>query len=76
MRIPEKLTFNDIMSTYNDIKERSIIPYRIKFGLIVEVPIFSRLTLPLEKTGEISVHISQTSMLIRSSLRSSRLKKL
>lgn len=55
VKIPITLIYDDIKSTYNDIKEGSIIPYRVKVDLIVDVPIFGRLTLPLEKTGEIPV---------------------
>lgn len=55
IKIPVCLIFDDIKNTYNDIKPGSIIPYRIKVDLIVDVPVFGRLTLPLEKTGEIPV---------------------
>jgi len=55
VKIPITLIYDDIKSTYNDIKEGSIIPYKVKVDLIVDVPILGRLTLPLEKTGEIPV---------------------
>lgn len=55
VKIPVKLIYDDIKSTYHDIKPGSIIPYRIKVDLIVDVPVFGRLTLPLEKTGEIPI---------------------
>ncbi|KAG1363671.1 desiccation-related protein [Cocos nucifera] len=55
VKIPVTLIYDDIKSTYDDIKPGSIIPYRIKVDLIVDVPIFGRLTLPLEKKGEIPV---------------------
>ncbi|XP_009771185.1 uncharacterized protein [Nicotiana sylvestris] len=55
VKIPVNLIYDDIKSTYRDIKPGSIIPYRIKVDLIVDVPVFGRLTLPLEKTGEIPV---------------------
>lgn len=55
VKIPISLIYDDIKGTYNDIKEGSIIPYKVKVDLIVDVPIFGRLTLPLEKTGEIPV---------------------
>ncbi|KAH0889974.1 hypothetical protein HID58_052403 [Brassica napus] len=42
-------------STYNDINPGMIIPYRIKVDLIVDVPVLGRLTLPLEKRGEIPI---------------------
>ncbi|KAJ7960511.1 Late embryogenesis abundant protein Lea14 [Quillaja saponaria] len=55
VKIPVHLIFDDIKSTYDDIKPGSIIPYKVKVDLIVDVPIFGRLTLPLEKTGEIPI---------------------
>ncbi|RWW63821.1 hypothetical protein BHE74_00028988 [Ensete ventricosum] len=55
VKIPVTLIYDDIKSTYHDIKPGSIIPYRVKVDLIVDVPIFGRITLPLEKTGEIPV---------------------
>ncbi|PKA65691.1 Late embryogenesis abundant protein Lea14-A [Apostasia shenzhenica] len=55
VKIPALLIYDDIKSTYHDIKPGSIIPYRVKVDLIVDVPIFGRITLPLEKKGEIPV---------------------
>ncbi|KAM7486418.1 hypothetical protein LguiA_002427 [Lonicera macranthoides] len=53
VKIPVTLIYDDIKNTYSEIKPGSIIPYRVKVDLIVDVPVFGRLTLPLEKTGEI-----------------------
>lgn len=55
VKIPVCLIYDDIKSTYNDIQPGSIIPYKVKVDLIVDVPVFGRLTLPLEKTGEIPI---------------------
>lgn len=55
VKIPICLIYDDIKSTYADIQPGSIIPYKIKVDLIVDVPVFGRLTLPLEKTGEIPI---------------------
>lgn len=55
VKIPVTLIYDDIKGTYDSIKPGSIIPYKIKIDLIVDVPIFGRLTLPLEKTGEIPI---------------------
>ncbi|KAL3506990.1 hypothetical protein ACH5RR_032372 [Cinchona calisaya] len=55
VKIPLSLIYDDIKSTYDDIKPGSIIPYKIKVDLIADVPVFGRLTLPLEKTGEIPI---------------------
>ncbi|KAL6578214.1 hypothetical protein OROMI_010542 [Orobanche minor] len=55
VKIPICLIYDDIKSTYADIKPGSIIPYRVKVDLIVDVPVFGRLTLPLEKKGEIPI---------------------
>ncbi|KAI3922107.1 hypothetical protein MKX01_005796 [Papaver californicum] len=46
-------------STYNDINPGSIIPYKVRVELIVDVPVIGRSTLPMEKTGEIPVPYSQ-----------------
>ncbi|KAF5452822.1 hypothetical protein F2P56_027785 [Juglans regia] len=55
VKIPVNLVYDDIKNTYDDIKPGSIVPYRIEVDLIVDVPVFGRLTLPLEKTGEIPI---------------------
>ncbi|KAK4766130.1 hypothetical protein SAY87_007772 [Trapa incisa] len=55
VKIPLTLIYDDIKSTYDDIKPGSIIPYRVKVDLIVDIPVFGRITLPLEKTGEIPI---------------------
>ncbi|XP_058094400.1 uncharacterized protein LOC131240288 [Magnolia sinica] len=55
VKVPLTLIYDDIKETYHDIKPGSIIPYRLKVDLIVDVPVFGRLTLPLEKTGEIPI---------------------
>ena len=55
VKIPVTLIYDDIKQTYADIKPGSIIPYRVKVSLIFDVPILGRLTLPLEKTGEIPI---------------------
>ncbi|KAI4364766.1 hypothetical protein MLD38_020819 [Melastoma candidum] len=55
INIPVTLIYDDIKSTYDDIKPGSIIPYKIRVELLIDVPVFGRLTLPLEKTGEIPV---------------------
>lgn len=55
VKIPVTLIYDDIKSTYHDIKEGSIIPYKVKVDLLVDVPIFGRITLPIEKKGEIPI---------------------
>ncbi|KAL5990724.1 hypothetical protein ACLOJK_011628 [Asimina triloba] len=55
VKIPMKLIYDDIKQTFDEIKPGSIIPYTIKVDLIVDVPIFGRLTLPIEKKGEIPI---------------------
>ncbi|KAJ4833637.1 hypothetical protein Tsubulata_001259 [Turnera subulata] len=55
VKIPVTLIYDDIKSTYKDIQPGSIIPYRVKVDLIVDVPVIGRITLPLEKTGEIPI---------------------
>ncbi|CAM8913034.1 unnamed protein product [Rhodiola kirilowii] len=55
VKIPVTVIYDDVKSTYADINPGSIIPYKVKVDLIVDVPVLGRLTLPLEKTGEIPV---------------------
>ncbi|CAL9028308.1 unnamed protein product [Prunus brigantina] len=55
VKVPVHLVYDDIKNTYDDIKPGSIIPYKFKVDLIVDVPVLGRLTLPLEKTGEIPI---------------------
>lgn len=55
VKIPITLIYDDIKDTFDDIKPGSIIPYRIKIGLIADVPVFGKITLPLEKEGEIPI---------------------
>ncbi|XP_068658933.1 uncharacterized protein [Aristolochia californica] len=55
VNIPVTLIYDDIKNTYDDIKPGSIIPYRIKMDLIIDVPVIGRITIPLEKTGEIPI---------------------
>ncbi|OVA10489.1 Late embryogenesis abundant protein [Macleaya cordata] len=55
IKIPLTLIYDDIKHTYNDIKPGTVIPYKVRVELIVDIPIFGRITLPMEKTGEIPV---------------------
>ncbi|KAJ7297359.1 hypothetical protein O6H91_02G067600 [Diphasiastrum complanatum] len=55
IKIPMTLIYQDIKDTYEDIKPGQVIPYCVKVDLIVDVPVFGRITLPLEKTGEIPI---------------------
>ncbi|KAL9237552.1 hypothetical protein vseg_012086 [Gypsophila vaccaria] len=55
VKIPVTLIYQDIKNTYDDIKPGSIIPYKVKVDLIIDVPVFGRITIPLEKTGEIPI---------------------
>ncbi|KAI9114586.1 hypothetical protein K1719_014284 [Acacia pycnantha] len=55
VKIPVVLIYRDIKNTYHDIKPGSIVPYRVKVDLLVDVPVIGRITIPLEKTGEIPI---------------------
>ncbi|XP_074295395.1 desiccation-related protein At2g46140-like [Silene latifolia] len=55
IKVPLKLVYDDIKETYKDIKEGSIIPYTVVVKLIMDVPVLGKLTLPLEKKGEIPI---------------------
>ncbi|KAL5705408.1 hypothetical protein ACHQM5_023714 [Ranunculus cassubicifolius] len=55
IKIPLKLIYDDIKSTYKDINPGDVIPYTVRVELIVDLPVFGNITLPMEKTGEIPV---------------------
>ncbi|KAJ3683508.1 hypothetical protein LUZ60_013735 [Juncus effusus] len=55
VKIPIVLVFDDIKETYKDIQPGSIIPYKIRVALLVDIPIIGRVTIPLEKNGEIPI---------------------
>uniref|UniRef100_A0A0C9SAF6 TSA: Wollemia nobilis Ref_Wollemi_Transcript_3727_1644 transcribed RNA sequence n=1 Tax=Wollemia nobilis TaxID=56998 RepID=A0A0C9SAF6_9CONI len=55
VKIPFTLIYDDIKDTFDDIKPGSIIPYKIRVAFIADVPVFGRLTLPVEKNGEIPI---------------------
>ncbi|PKA59240.1 Late embryogenesis abundant protein Lea14-A [Apostasia shenzhenica] len=55
VKVPLKLVYEDIRSTLHDIEPESIIPYRVRVELIVDIPVFGNITLPVEKSGEIPV---------------------
>ncbi|KAF6143516.1 hypothetical protein GIB67_029685, partial [Kingdonia uniflora] len=55
IKIPLKIIYDDIKSTYNDIKEGSVIPYKVLVELIVDLPVVGNLKIPMEKNGEMSM---------------------
>lgn len=55
VKIPVTLIYDDIKQTFKDIRPGSIIPYLVKVDLLIDVPIFGRITIPLKKAGEIPV---------------------
>lgn len=55
IKVPVTLIYDDIKSTYNDIQPGSVIPYKVRVELIVDLPVFGNITLPMEKNGEIPV---------------------
>uniref|UniRef100_N1R206 Desiccation protectant Lea14-like protein n=1 Tax=Aegilops tauschii TaxID=37682 RepID=N1R206_AEGTA len=55
VKVPITLDFDDIRSTYADIKPGSIIPYLLRVIFLVDVPVFGRIKIPLDKSGEIPI---------------------
>ncbi|XP_058103460.1 late embryogenesis abundant protein Lea14-A-like [Magnolia sinica] len=53
--IPVTLVYEDILNTFTDIRPGSVIPYKMKVEFGVEVPIFGKKTIPIEKSGEIPI---------------------
>lgn len=43
--IPVNLVYDDMKNAHDDFKPGNIVPYRIKVDLIVDLPLFGRLTL-------------------------------
>ncbi|KQK12191.1 uncharacterized protein LOC100833662 [Brachypodium distachyon] len=55
VKIPISLVFADIKNTYRDIQPGSIIPYLVRVVLLVDVPVFGRIKIPLEKSGKVPI---------------------
>ncbi|CAN6165808.1 unnamed protein product [Urochloa humidicola] len=55
VKIPFLIIYEDIRSTYAEIKPGSIIPYKVKVVLHIDIPVIGRISIPLEKDGEIPV---------------------
>ena len=55
IKIPLLLIYDDIRSAYKEIKPGSIIPYRVKVVLHIDIPVLGRISIPLQKNGKIPV---------------------
>ncbi|XP_071700471.1 desiccation-related protein At2g46140-like [Rutidosis leptorrhynchoides] len=55
VKIPVTLVYYDLKKAYADIVPGTILPYKVKVDLIVDVPVIGKLTLLIEKCGEIPV---------------------
>ncbi|KAL6897344.1 hypothetical protein ACP4OV_007040 [Aristida adscensionis] len=55
VKVPVTLIYEDIKNTHKEIKPGSIIPYKVRVVLHIDVPVIGRISLPLEKNGEIPV---------------------
>lgn len=55
IKIPVTLVYDDLKTAYADIIPGTILPYKVKVDLIVDVPVIGKLTLPIEKSGEIPI---------------------
>ncbi|KAG0542495.1 hypothetical protein BDA96_02G109100 [Sorghum bicolor] len=55
VKIPFLLIYDDIRSTYKEIEPGSIIPYKVRVVLHIDIPVIGRISIPLEKNGEIPV---------------------
>lgn len=55
VKIPVTLVYEDILSTFSDIKPGSVIPYKLAVTFTVKIPIFGKATVPFEKSGEIPI---------------------
>ncbi|RWR81477.1 desiccation-related protein isoform X1 [Cinnamomum micranthum f. kanehirae] len=55
IKMPVTFVYEDILSTFADIKLGSIIPYELGVQFMVTIPIFGKATISLGKTGEIPI---------------------
>ncbi|XXG44606.1 hypothetical protein AAC387_Pa01g4361 [Persea americana] len=55
IKMPVTFVYEDILSTFADIKPGSIIPYELGVKFMVKIPIFGKATISLGKTGEIPI---------------------
>lgn len=55
VKIPLTLIYKDIVDTFDDIEPGQILPYLCKVTLLIDVPVIGRVTIPLEKEGEIPI---------------------
>lgn len=55
VKIPLTLVYKDLIDTFDDFEPGSVFPYKIKVDLIADVPIFGKVTLPLDADGEFPI---------------------
>ncbi|KAK9285050.1 hypothetical protein L1049_024234 [Liquidambar formosana] len=55
IKIPLTITYDDIKETYDDIEPGTVIPYKVRVELITNVPVIGKITLPIEKQGEMPI---------------------
>eukprot|EP00246_Nothoceros_aenigmaticus_P006079 TRINITY_DN18837_c0_g1_i1.p1 TRINITY_DN18837_c0_g1~~TRINITY_DN18837_c0_g1_i1.p1 ORF type:complete len:301 (+),score=64.54 TRINITY_DN18837_c0_g1_i1:312-1214(+) len=55
VKIPVTLVFKDLIDTFDEFEPGSVFPYKIKVDLIADVPVFGKLTLPLDADGEFPI---------------------
>lgn len=55
VKIPLTLIYKDIVDTFDDIEPGQVLPYLCKVTLLIDVPVIGRITIPLEKEGEIPI---------------------
>jgi LEA14-like dessication related protein len=55
VKIPLTLIYKDIVDTFDDIEPGQILPYLAKVTMLIDVPVIGRITIPLEKEGEIPI---------------------
>ncbi|KAI3944615.1 hypothetical protein MKW98_021073 [Papaver atlanticum] len=55
LKVPVKVPYNILMTIAKDIGRDWDIDYEVRIRLIVDLPIFGSITIPLSKTGEIKL---------------------
>lgn len=55
VKIPVTINFKEITETFEDINPGQIVKYLLRVTLVVDVPVFGRFSIPLEKDGDFPI---------------------
>lgn len=55
INIPVKIDFKEITETFDELNPGQIVKYKLRVTLIIDIPVIGRISIPLEKDGEIPI---------------------